>query len=34
MQNPGIHLDFPGIGHVVKSADGYAFVPSVWRPEA
>ena len=30
----GMHLDFPTFGHVVKAGTGYAFVPSVWRPEA
>ena len=30
----GMHLDFPTFGHVVKRGGGYAFVASVWRPEA
>ncbi len=29
----GMHLDFPTFGHVVRKAEGYAFVPEVWRPE-
>jgi glyoxylase-like metal-dependent hydrolase (beta-lactamase superfamily II) len=28
----GMHLDFPCFGHVAKAAEGYAFVPEVWRP--
>ena len=27
----GMHLAFPGIGHVAKSANGYAFVPQLWE---
>ncbi|HEU4837888.1 MAG TPA: MBL fold metallo-hydrolase, partial [Micavibrio sp.] len=27
----GMHLIFPGIGHVVKSGDGYAFAPQAWE---
>ena len=30
----GMHLDFPTFGHVVKAAEGFAFVPEVWRPAA
>ena len=30
----GAHLDFPTFGHVAKAAEGYAFVPEVWRPAA
>jgi glyoxylase-like metal-dependent hydrolase (beta-lactamase superfamily II) len=26
----GMHLDFPAFGHVVRAAEGYAFVPEVW----
>jgi glyoxylase-like metal-dependent hydrolase (beta-lactamase superfamily II) len=28
----GMHLDFPAFGHVVKAAEGYAFIPNVWTP--
>ena len=28
----GMHLDFPCFGHVTKAAEGYAFIPEVWRP--
>ena len=28
----GMHLDFPAFGHVARAAQGYAFVPEVWRP--
>lgn len=28
----GMHLDFPAFGHVARAAEGYAFVPEVWRP--
>jgi glyoxylase-like metal-dependent hydrolase (beta-lactamase superfamily II) len=27
----GMHLDFPGIGHVVRRQEGYGFEPSAWR---
>jgi glyoxylase-like metal-dependent hydrolase (beta-lactamase superfamily II) len=27
----GMHLDFPGFGHVVRAGSGYAFIPEVWR---
>jgi glyoxylase-like metal-dependent hydrolase (beta-lactamase superfamily II) len=27
----GMHLAFPGIGHVAKSGNGYAFVPQAWE---
>lgn len=27
----GMHLAFPGIGHVAKSGNGYAFVPQMWE---
>jgi glyoxylase-like metal-dependent hydrolase (beta-lactamase superfamily II) len=27
----GMHLPFPGVGHVAKAADGYAFVPMDWQ---
>ncbi len=26
----GMHLLFPGLGHVVKEGSGYDFVPSQW----
>jgi len=28
----GMHLDFPGFGHVARAGDGYAFIPEVWTP--
>lgn len=28
----GMHLAFPGIGHVGKTAEGYEFVPVFWQP--
>ncbi|MGL4289475.1 MAG: MBL fold metallo-hydrolase, partial [Phreatobacter sp.] len=28
----GMHLPFPGIGHVVRDGEGYRFVPISWRP--
>lgn len=28
----GMHLPFPGIGHVARGGEGYAFVPSSWEP--
>ncbi|WP_438764499.1 MBL fold metallo-hydrolase [Kushneria sp. TE3] len=28
----GHHLDFPGIGHIVKDTQGYRFLPHVWSP--
>jgi glyoxylase-like metal-dependent hydrolase (beta-lactamase superfamily II) len=27
----GMHLDFPGIGHVVRRQEGYGFEPLAWR---
>jgi len=27
----GMHLPFPGVGHVAKAGDGYAFAPLEWR---
>jgi hypothetical protein len=27
----GMHLDFPGFGHVVRAGSGYAFVVEPWR---
>lgn len=27
----GMHLSFPGLGHVEKSASGYAMVPQMWE---
>jgi glyoxylase-like metal-dependent hydrolase (beta-lactamase superfamily II) len=32
MRVAGMHLDFPAFGHLVRAAEGYAFVPEVWRP--
>jgi len=29
----GMHLAFPGIGHVTKNGTGYAFVPQMWETE-
>ncbi len=26
----GMHLDFPGFGHVVRAGEAFAFVPEVW----
>jgi hypothetical protein len=26
----GMHIGFPGVGHVVKSGSGYAFLPVRW----
>jgi hypothetical protein len=26
----GMHLDFPGFGHVVRAGGAYAFVPEPW----
>lgn len=28
----GMHLPFPGIGHVVRDGEAFAFVPEPWRP--
>jgi glyoxylase-like metal-dependent hydrolase (beta-lactamase superfamily II) len=27
----GYHFPFPGVGHVMRDGDGYAFVPALWR---
>ncbi len=27
----GMHLDFPGFGHVVREGNAYAFIPEPWR---
>ena len=27
----GTHLPFPGIGHVARSGDAYAWVPEAWQ---
>ena len=27
----GMHLHFPGFGHIARQATGYAFVPEAWR---
>lgn len=29
----GMHLGFPGIGHVAQASEGYAFVPVMWMPD-
>ncbi len=29
----GMHIAFPGVGHVAKAASGYGFVPEQWRYE-
>ncbi|MBC7133822.1 MAG: MBL fold metallo-hydrolase [Roseovarius sp.] len=29
----GMHLEFPGFGHVVRTGQGYEYVPALWRPE-
>ncbi len=29
----GMHMPFPGFGHVDRSGDGYAFVPAPWQYE-
>ncbi|MGK9165915.1 MBL fold metallo-hydrolase [Inquilinus limosus] len=28
----GMHLPFPGIGHVGRAGEGYEFVPAFWQP--
>lgn len=28
----GMHLDFPGFGHVVAEGEGYRFLPEPWHP--
>ena len=28
----GMHLDFPGFGHVARAGGVYAFIPDVWLP--
>ena len=28
----GMHLDFPGFGHVTRAGSGYTFIPEVWTP--
>ena len=27
----GMHLDFPGLGHVTRAGTGYAFTPAIWQ---
>jgi glyoxylase-like metal-dependent hydrolase (beta-lactamase superfamily II) len=27
----GMHLDFPGFGHVARTGSAYSFVPATWR---
>jgi len=29
----GMHMDFPGFGHVVRAGQAYAFVPEVWSAD-
>jgi glyoxylase-like metal-dependent hydrolase (beta-lactamase superfamily II) len=29
----GMHIPFPGIGHVAREAQGYRFVPAFWSPQ-
>jgi hypothetical protein len=29
----GMHLSFPGLGHVEKSSQGYAMVPQMWESD-
>lgn len=29
----GMHIPFPGIGHVARERQGYRFVPSFWSPQ-
>lgn len=29
----GMHLEFPGFGHVVRNGAGYEFVPDLWLPD-
>jgi glyoxylase-like metal-dependent hydrolase (beta-lactamase superfamily II) len=29
----GMHISFPGIGHVAREAQGYRFVPAFWSPQ-
>jgi glyoxylase-like metal-dependent hydrolase (beta-lactamase superfamily II) len=29
----GMHMDFPGFGHVVRAGGAYAFVPEVWSAD-
>ncbi|GEO86987.1 MULTISPECIES: MBL fold metallo-hydrolase [Alphaproteobacteria] len=29
----GMHLEFPGFGHVVRNSSGYEYVPDLWMPE-
>lgn len=29
----GMHLQYPGFGHVARDGDGYRFVPEAWRQE-
>ena len=33
MRVAGMHLPFPGIGHVARSGAGFAYVPAFWSPE-
>ena len=29
----GMHLEFPGFGHVVRNSAGYEYVPDLWLPD-
>ena len=29
----GMHLEFPGFGHVVRNGSGYEYVPDLWLPD-
>lgn len=29
----GMHLEFPGFGHVVRDGSGYEYVPDLWLPD-
>jgi hypothetical protein len=29
----GMHMDFPGFGHVVRAGSGYAFIGEPWNGE-
>ncbi|MAS03367.1 MAG: MBL fold metallo-hydrolase [Ahrensia sp.] len=29
----GMHLEFPGFGHVVRNGSGYEYVPDLWMPD-
>ena len=29
----GMHIAFPGVGHVARAGTGYAWVPMAWNPD-